>query len=601
MLAVFNGEIYNHRELRSELQRSGHKIRVGSDAEVIPHAYEQWGVRFPEQFNGDFAIAVYDKRTRRLLLARDRLGIKPLFYTAVPQGLLFASEIKSLLVHPAVRRELDPAFLAQLFTFWTGVEGGSPFAEVRQVKAGTVVTFDASGRQLEETRYWDIPCRETVPSFQGSFEDCKAAFRAEFRKSVALRLQADVEVGTYTSGGVDSSAVNVAAYKDLNHTARQTFSVAFADEAYDESPFQNTLVESLGLRPRHVRCEASSIYGNLLDVIRHTESPIFRTAPVPMYMLSRRVADQGVKVVLTGEGADEVAWGYDIFRETKLRRFWSRQADSETRPMLFGKLYAYLPQFRDPRHLRLLVDFFKQGMEDTQAPLYSHQTRIANSKAVHLFLSPELKAQMESRAPTDDLVDSLPDDFASRTPLERCQYLEMRTLLHGYLLSSQGDRMLSAHGVEGRFPYLDHHFIEFMAGVPERYRLRGLDDKAILRESFADDLPASLIRRPKFAFRAPELYAFADDQDGVVAHHLDEQRLAEVGIFDPVGVKRLRYRLAHAPPGKFSTRENLAFIQILSTQMLHAHFVEGYQPLSARSDDVTVTYGDRLAGNRAAA
>ena len=253
-----------------------------------------------------------------------------------------------------------------------------------------------------------------------------------------------------------------------------------------------------------VRCDAQSIYENLLHVIRHTESPIFRTAPVPMYLLSQRVAREGIKVVLTGEGADEVAWGYDIFREAKIRRFWSRQPESKSRPLLFGKLYAYLPQFRDKRHLHLFVDFFKQELQQTSSPLYSHQTRIANSRAAYLFLSTRLKEYIEKQSPTQALIDSLPSDFGRRTLLEKCQYLEMRTLLQGYLLSSQGDRMLSAHGVEGRFPYLDHHLIEFLAGLPERYRLRGLYDKAILRETFRSDLPPCIAQRPKFAFRCPK-------------------------------------------------------------------------------------------------
>jgi asparagine synthase (glutamine-hydrolysing) len=346
------------------------------------------------------------------------------------------------------------------------------------------------------------------------------------------------------------------------------------------------------------------IYENFAKVIQHTESPIFRTAPVPLYLLSQRVAQQGVKVVLTGEGSDEVTWGYDLFREAKIRRFWSRQPNSTARPQLFQKLYAYLPQFQNKRHFQLLVDFFKQGIEQTDSPLYSHHTRIANSTALHTLLAPQFRAEIERRPPTEALIDSLPSNYADRTLLERCQYLEMRTLLHGYLLSSQGDRMLSAHGVEGRFPYLDHHLIEFLAGVPESFRLRGLQDKAILRESFRKDLPPSILDRPKFAFRAPGSQAFVDDSEGLVDYHFSSANVAEADVFDSQAVERFYQRLKRTPEGRFSTRDNLAFTQILSTQIFYDQFVRRFEWNRARLprvNDVVITRAKGAARLRLAA
>jgi asparagine synthase (glutamine-hydrolysing) len=590
IVAIFNGEIYNHLDLRKELTAYGYSLRPGSDAEVIPHAYEQWGLDFASHFNGDFAIALWDGRNQRLILARDRLGIKPLFYTRAGKDFLFASEIKALFAHPGVERRLNPRFLAQVFTFWTGLDTGSPFEGVRQIEPATVVAFDRQGNQVAHHKYWDIPYRETVPSFQGDFEACQEAFRAELRQAVALRLQADVEVGTYTSGGIDSAVINVLAYKDLQHESTQTFSVTFQDKLFDESTHQRLLARSLNLSSNEVLCGTNEMYTNFADVIYHAESPLFRTAPVPMFLLSRCVEERGVKVVLTGEGSDEITWGYDLFREAKLRRFWSRQAESRIRPQLFKSLYAYLPQFQNPRHFQLLVDFFRNGMQDTSAPLYSHQTRIANSRAGQVFLGPALQAALGEHPPEQDLIHSLPADYSRRSLLEKCQYLEMRTLLHGYLLNSQGDRMLSAHSIEGRFPYLDHHVIEFLAGIPERFRLRGLKDKAILRETFRRDLPPEISERPKFAFRAPELKVFVKDPDGLVAAHLDPAALADAGIFDPQAVAQFRRRLERTPAEQFSTRDNLAFVQILSTQILHDHFVANFS-LKKRGakNDVTIT------------
>jgi asparagine synthase (glutamine-hydrolysing) len=591
VVAVFNGEIYNHVDLKKQLVQAGHQVADGSDVEVIPHAYEEWGLDFPSRFNGDFAIAVWDRRARHLVLARDRLGIKPLYYGATREGLVFASEIKALLVHPEVKRSLDRQFLGQLFTFWTGLDTGSPFEGIAQVEAGAIVEFSASGQRLRGRKYWDIPYHKNVPKYHGDFRSCCEAFRTELRRSMKLRLRADVEVGTYTSGGIDSAVINVIASGDLQRRNTQTFSVAFEDPAFDESEHQSAVVRQLGLKANAVRCGSEDIYQRFADVIYHTEAPIFRTAPAAMFLLSKRVSELGVKVVLTGEGADEIAWGYDIFREAKVRRFWSRQPDSAVRPQLFKKLYAYLPQFQNTRHLALLVDFFRRDMEQTDCPLYSHQTRMANSIATHVLLGADLKRQLRENPPTDALVASLPEDFSQRTLLEKCQYLEMRTLLQGYLLSSQGDRMLSAHGVEGRFPFLDHHVIEFLAGTPERYRLRGLRDKVLVRETFKHDLPQSIFNRPKFAFRAPELKVFVNDPGEIVRFYLSEQAVADGGIFDRTAVAQFLERLTRTPPERFSTRDNLAFVQILSTQILHDQVIRRFHWLKApmTSTDVTIT------------
>lgn len=590
IIAVFNGEIYNHRELKAELQKDGYPIRDGSDAEVIPHAYLKWGSDFPSHFNGDFAIALFDKRKQQWLLVRDRLGIKPLYYTQTKDGLLFGSEIKNLFCHTDVQRELDPKFLSQQFTYWTGIEGGSPFKNIHQVETGTVLTLSKDGNPLESYKYWDIPYQQTVPNYTDDFQTCQEQFRHEMKKSVGLRLQADVEVGTYTSGGIDSAVVNVAAHKDLNHSQTRTFSVAFEDEAYDESPYQKMMANHLGLQSSEVRCQYSDIYNNLANVVHHTEAPIFRTAPVPMYLLSQCVNTTGVKVVLTGEGADEVAWGYDIFREAKIRRFWSRQPESPTRPKLFQKLYAYLPQFQDKRHFNLLVDFFKQDMHLTDAPLYSHHMRIGNAKPMRSFLSESMTDQIADSCPEEDLIASLPENFSDRSLLEKCQYLEMRTLLHGYLLSSQGDRMLSAHSVEGRFPFLDHNVIEFLAGIPENYRLRSMKDKAILREAYRKDLPEEIFNRPKFAFRAPELTAFLEDRSGMIAQHLQPDAIEAAGIFNQKAVKQFLYRMENTPIDRFATRDNLVFVQLITTQLLHQQMVIDFEPVQPpKSNDVTIT------------
>lgn len=576
VVAVFNGEIYNWREVRRELEADGYPVRDGSDVEVIPHAYKKWGLDFPSRFNGDFAIALWDRARGELLLTRDRVGVKPLYYGWSEQGdLVFGSEIKALFAHPGVRRQFDPDTLAQFFTFWTPVDSYSPFYGIRQVECGTTYRFDQDGKLLGKHRYWEVPTSTTREPFRGTFAEAKEELRLRLRESVRLRLQADVPVGTYTSGGVDSSIINHVAYEELGHAQTETFSVTFKDPLFDEKKYQTLLADQLGLVYNEESCGDDEIYSGLRRAVYHGEAPLFRTAPIPLLRLSAKVRSRNIKVVLTGEGSDEVAWGYDIFRETKVRHFWARQPESKARSQLFRRLYAYLPQFQDPRYLNLILDFFKVGFQELDDPFYSHRTRIQNSVATHGFLSEAMRSRIAERPPVDVLRESLPADFDRRTPLEKCHYLEMRTLLNGYLLSSQGDRMLSANGVEGRFPYLDHHWIEFMATLPERFKISGLKDKHLLRQTYVDQLPRELVYRPKHAYRAPEIQAFRADQDGYVAALTSEESLKEAGVFDPARVKNLLHRIRTTSPERHTTRDNLIFCEIVSTQMLHDLFVRG--------------------------
>ena len=587
IVAVFNGEIYNHPELRRELEQLGHRIPHGSDAEIIPAAFLQWGMSFAQHFNGQFAIALWDGKNRELILARDRVGMKPLFFTHASNGdLLFASEVKALFVHDGIRRALDPAGIAQVFSFWTLIDGQSPFAGVHQVEAGYVYRFASNRRLVEKVKYWEIPYSGgTVDKYSNDGEATEAC-RATLRDSVALRLRADVEIGTYTSGGIDSAIVNQIAYRNLNHHETQTFLMQFESDYYDESPYQNIVAKHFGLTPNEVRCSNKDIADGFEKAIFHAEAPIFRTAPISNLYLSKAVQQKGIKVVLTGEGADEVAWGYDIYREAKVRRFWSRFPESRVRPQLFRRLYSYLPQFQNPRFFNLSVDFFKTDLQCIDDPLYSHLTRIANCRATHSFFSEAMLSKLEGHNPVDLLRARLPEDFERRSHLERCQYLEMQTLLTGYLLASQGDRMQSAHGVEGRYPYLDHNVIAFMARLPESMKLRGLRDKFIVREAYRNDLPAEITHRPKFAYRAPEAEAFLDSLDTLLAANLSSDRIEEAGLFDPARVAKLLQRFKAARKDRFNTRDNMAFVGIYSTQVLFDQFVRRFDTM--RQSDATL-------------
>src|SRR5581483_7905856 len=346
---VFNGEIFNYVELRADLQRRGHHFYTQSDTEVIVHAYETYGDDFVRELNGQFAIALWDSRRRRLLLARDRAGIRPLFYTLHRHRLLFASEVKAIFTDPAVARRLDIAALAQIFTYWSALPPATPFEGICALPPGHLGVVENGKIRIH--KYWDWEFSDIA---HGTSEAQLAEeLRALLIDAVRLQLRADVPVGAYLSGGLDSSVITTL-IKHYTETPLRTFSVTFEDDEFDESGYQNELVARLGTHHTSIRCTKADIRAAFPRMMWHAETPVVRTAPTPLMMLSGAVRAADYKVVLTGEGADEVFGGYDLFKEAKIRRFWARQPASIRRPLILSRLYPYLkhspaaaPAFRE--------------------------------------------------------------------------------------------------------------------------------------------------------------------------------------------------------------------------------------------------------------
>ena len=337
---TFNGEIFNYIELAEQLTALGHRFRTRCDTEVIVHAWEEWGTECFGRFNGQWAAAIWDRRASELVLSRDRYGIHPLFYTKSSGRVLFASEVKALFCDPGVRRALDPVGVDQLLTFWSTVAPDTPFDGVHQVPPGCCVTFRGERESLVE--YWRprFPERHDEPD-QDAAENAEH-LRASVVEATKLRFaRSDVPVGAYLSGGLDSAvtASTIARYADRDV---HTFSLRFAKEEYDEGTFQR--LARAGLRGPHedVVVSERDIAEALPSAVWHAESAFLRSAPVPMLLLSRLVRQAGYKVVVTGEGADEVLAGYDIFREAKVRRFIARNRQSAQRARAIGLLYPWM-------------------------------------------------------------------------------------------------------------------------------------------------------------------------------------------------------------------------------------------------------------------
>jgi asparagine synthase (glutamine-hydrolysing) len=566
---TYNGEIFNYIELRKWLEERGHKFYTHTDTEVIVHLYDELGDEFVHELNGQFAFALWDRKRRRLLLVRDRAGILPLYYSRVAGGVAFGSEVKTLIASGLVKPAMDPVGLDELMTFWAPVAPRTVFKGVSQVGPGEMVILE--GDKLTRRQYWDWD----FPAASQHRRESQGALEEELRSILAsateIRLRADVPVGAYLSGGLDSSTL-VALLKERLPNTLETFSIGFDDAGLDESAHQRTVAEYLKTQHHHVQCSRADIASVFPSTIRHGEMPVLRTAPAPMQLLSGLVRRSNVKVVLTGEGADEVLGGYDIFKESKVRQFWAEQPESSWRPALLKRLYPYL-DLTSAQSSAYLKEFFGIGLSNPADPVFSHLPRWATTAQVKLFWADGLREQVQGSA-IERLRASIADKMAPLAPFNRSEYLEAKTLLPGYLLSAQGDRMLMANSVEGRFPFLDHRLIAFANQLRPNAKMRVLREKHLLKETMRGRLPESILKRYKQPYRAPDAAAFFEaSAPGYVAELLSESRVRDYGYFDAQKVTRLAAKLRKSQVP--SARDNMAFVGVLSTQLWHAQFVAG--------------------------
>lgn len=563
IVIAYNGEVYNYRELRKELEAAGHGFRSQSDTEVLVHAYERWGESMLERLNGQFAFALYDRRNELLFLARDRFGVRPLFMSIVRGDLYFASEVKALFASGEVSASPDLRGLDEVFTLWAARAPRTVFENVQQLPPGHCATWRRG--QLRMRRYYSPSYFEntTEPS------DALDVLGELMESSVALRMRADVPVGGYLSGGLDSSITCALAAHATPHALR-TFSVTFADPRYDESEHQQRVAAALSTQHHVVHIGATEIADVFPDVVTHAETPLLRTAPAPMYLLARATREAGIKVVLSGEGSDELFLGYDLFREAAVRLFCLRQPASRRRPFLFDRLYPYLTTSAQ------VGDFWRRfflSVGSVDDPLFSHAPRFDIASKIKHFYSDDSRLAVAHSDPLGELRESLPESFGTWSADNRAAYLELTTLLPSYLLSSQGDRMALAHGVETRFPFLDHRVFELAATLPVSSKLFGLRDKEILRRWASRFLPNGIASRAKQPYRSPDAVSFFQRSPApYVEELLSPAAIRRVGIFDTRSVAALIRRCF---AGRVvSTAENQALVAILSTQLWHHSFID---------------------------
>ncbi|WP_414167377.1 asparagine synthase (glutamine-hydrolyzing) [Streptoverticillium reticulum] len=568
----FNGELYNHLELRAELERLGRTFRTHSDTEVVLQSWIEWGPACLPRFNGAFAFAIRDAESGELFLARDRYGKRPLFYSDRPGAFLFASEMKAFHAFPGFRFELDPRELETIYSVWTPLPDRTPFRGIRQLPTGSVLTVRGEHRALHAYEELGV----TADPFTGTEDEAAAYVRETLRTSVELRLRSDVEVGVYLSGGLDSSIVTRLA-TDLSPYEVRTFSVEFEDRTFDESSSQQTVASHLGTRHSSIAVTAADIAEAFPSAVYHAEVPAFRTAFVPMYLLSRHVRTAGVKTILSGEGADEAFLGYSLFRETLLRASWNELPDEERKAKL-AALHPELAHF-GPAHQKHMAGLFQQFSAEQLPGLFSHELRYQNGR----FAARLVKDRAEPFADLLDLVRTTPG-YAALSPVQKAQWLEYKTLLPGYLLSTQGERMGLAHGVENRCPFLDPAVVRAAASVNLRFD-DGFTEKEILKKAFRGELPEVSITRRKQPYKAPGSAVFKAQRPGYLELLLSDAELKQLDCIDPVFARKLVDKVMSTPDAEISTKEDQAFVYLLSTAVLHRQFV-------MKREDVTVTPSD---------
>ncbi|WP_417888932.1 asparagine synthase (glutamine-hydrolyzing) [Xanthomarina gelatinilytica] len=580
---VFNGEIYNHMELREDLIQKNHSFKTRSDTEVILHLYEEYGPECLKKLNGQFAIAIWDKHKEELFLARDRVGIRPLFYTQTKSAFVFASEIKAFMEYPEVSLKFSNKALSEYVTFWTALSPNTVFENVFEVPPGTYMLVNHKG--IKSNTYWELPIVKPNAYNFTTVEEAATAFENIFLDSIKLRLRADVPVAAYLSGGIDSS-ITTSFIKQVSPNRLKTFSIGFTETDFDESAYQNIAASYFKTEHSSVTCSEQDISNYFKEVVWFAEAPLLRTAPTPMGLLSKSVRDHNIKVVITGEGADELLGGYNIFKEAKIKHFWAKDPQSKLRPMLLKRLYPYLPQINKASS-NMLKMFFGYKLTETDSPIYSHLLRWHNTSRIKNYFSDTIKETIKDYNPIAEVEEKLESKLSGYDYLTKAQWLEIHLFMSGYLLSSQGDRMGMANSIEGRYPFLDHRVIEFCMALHPDLKLHGLNEKYLLKKMMKDRLPDAILNRSKQAYRAPIRSLFASETlPEYLKTMLSEQRLTEFGVFNVEHVKTLLSKIISNKG--VSEMDNMAITAVLSIQILYDLFIKKSIPNISESELITL-------------
>ncbi len=551
-----NGEIFNYKKI---IKKYNFKNNINSEVKLLAELFELKGKNFINEIDGQFAISIFDIKKNKLYLFRDRYGIRPLFYKNDNQSFVYASEIKSISAYNNSVLETCNASIASTTLFWGNINHLTSFKNVKQLPPGNYLEF--YNDKIEIKNYWTNPLSLNIQKSK------KINFIELLTNSIKKQLHGEVGYSSYLSGGIDSSAIAFLLTK-IQGSPIDTFSIQFENKEYDETDAQNRMKNLINSNHCALKISNQDIVNNFEKAVNHTEAHLFRTAPVPMYLLAKLVKEKGHKVVFTGEGADEILLGYDIFGETKIRQFWSKDINSKKRPELLKKLYYYLPQFNSDRYFQITKEFYKKNLKNNDDLFYSHQVRWDQYSSIKNFFNFENEESIKGSL-IKSLSQILPSNFGKLDIMQKAQLIEINTLLSSYLLSSQGDRMTMAHGVEGRYPYLDDELTNELSKIPSKIKAPGLKLKNILRRSFDKYLPKEIVDRPKFAYQAPEAKVFFSNKEGLKIVDDFQDGLNNNDNLNQASFINLIKKLNDPNTSvRISFRENMAFIIGLSEHFL---------------------------------
>lgn len=502
IVSVTNGEIFNYAELRDDLIAKGHIFKTKTDVEVVVHLYEEYGIDFPKMLNGQFAIALYDTRNRQLLLIRDQMGICPLFYTEINGRIVFASECKAILEHPNVPRKLNLKAVDQLMNYPGAVSPQTFFENIYSLRAGhTLVITPENG--IRDVEFWDL-IYPTEDSEDLGEEYYVSRLRELLKEAISRRLIADVPIGFYISGGLDSSVVACYIGKFLLNSY-YSFSAEIGEGDLDESRFQKIIKDCVKSEHYVTKVAEEEIWNDLPSVIYHAESAVKESYDVAAYRLSGLVAGSPAKAVLTGQGSDELFCGYvgymvDLFRN--MQKGQMSDEEKEVNERLWGD-----PYFRFERNHPEIRKIHRE--------IYAARLRDAFDKGA-------FSAIAESPVNVERL--------RGLSSQKRRSYIDAKIRLSDHLLGEHGDRMVFSHSVEGRHPFLDRELIEFITTIPDKYKLKGVNEKYILKKAGEGIVPDEILKRKKFPFQAPGMSALVKKPGEI--DFLSDDLVKKYDIFD---------------------------------------------------------------------
>lgn len=527
VVVVYNGEIYNHLSIRKELVASGHQFKTNSDTEVIVHAWEEWGERCVERFNGMFAFAIWDSNSDTLFLARDRIGIKPLYYAVSPSGfMVFGSELKSLLVHPDLPRDLDVEAIEDYFAFGYVPDPRTIYSGVHKLEPGHTLCARRGCRPGHARRYWDVPFANGSTNGNASFESAKEELLERLGSSVSRRLMSEVPLGAFLSGGVDSSAV-VALMARQSESSVNTCSISFGDRQYNEAAYAQSVAEQY-----HTNHNVEQVLHDDYDLIdtlaSHYDEPFADSSALPTYRVCQ-LARKHVTVALSGDGGDENFAGYRRYRWHAYEEKVRSRLPQGIRGPLFGFLGRYYPKLDwAPKVLRAKTTF-QALARDSLAGFQESVSVVSRANRSWLF-SDDFKQSLGGY----DAVEVFRRHAAvapSLDPLSLVQYLDFKTYLPGDILTKV-DRASMAHSLEVRVPLLDHTFTEWVSGLDPAWKLRGRNGKHILKEALRDILPDDILFRPKMGFAVPIGNWFRGPLKDRISELSQSSTLIDTGILD---------------------------------------------------------------------